>query len=261
MIDNASPDGRGRQLSSALPEAEVIVNEVNRGFGAACNQGAEAALRDGADFVFFLNPDTIAGPVMLGALVAAMEAEADLGACGPRVLDLEPPSLIQCAGYRYSSWVGIPRVVGRGLSADAPLDRREPSWIMGCALLVRAECWRRTGGFADDFFLFWEDVYFCWVARKLGYRLRIVSGATVRHRKSVGSEFSRRHAYHMYYGQLRFSLRTAAWYQWPTLTLGLAFVAFGYALIAAWKGNNVVPQLLAAVRDAPAAEPKRHVNL
>jgi hypothetical protein len=65
----------------------------------------------------------------------------------------------------------------------------------------------------------------------------------------------------MYYGQLRFSLRTAAWYQWPTLVLGLFSVAFGYALIAASKGNNVVLQLLAAGRDALATTPKRHVNL
>src|SRR5205085_12045582 len=54
VIDNASTDGSCDALHAALP-LTLIRNAENRGFAAACNQGAEGAE---ADLLLFLNPDT-----------------------------------------------------------------------------------------------------------------------------------------------------------------------------------------------------------
>src|SRR4051794_16613207 len=54
VVDNASGDGSADELSCVAP-LKVVRNEENRGFAAACNQGA-ASTR--ADFLLFLNPDT-----------------------------------------------------------------------------------------------------------------------------------------------------------------------------------------------------------
>src|SRR5947209_10999314 len=61
VVDNASTDGSADGLTSPAP-LNVIRNTHNRGFAAACNQGASDAK---ADFLLFLNPDT---RLMPGAL-------------------------------------------------------------------------------------------------------------------------------------------------------------------------------------------------
>src|SRR5678815_5571880 len=54
VIDNASTDGSSEGPEASMPLA-VVRNADNRGFGAACNQGAAGSE---ADFLLFLNPDT-----------------------------------------------------------------------------------------------------------------------------------------------------------------------------------------------------------
>ena len=54
VVDNASGDGSAGGLETALP-LTVIRNADNRGFAAACNQGAAGS---GAEYLLFLNPDT-----------------------------------------------------------------------------------------------------------------------------------------------------------------------------------------------------------
>src|SRR5215831_12804383 len=56
VVDNASRDGSERRGVEACPDARLIRNETNRGFGAAANQGMRAG---GAPFVFLLNPDAM----------------------------------------------------------------------------------------------------------------------------------------------------------------------------------------------------------
>ncbi len=262
LIDNASNNGEGQTLAACFDDVTVIVNSRNVGFGGACNQGAQAALDDGAQYLLFLNNDTVVQPTMLRDMVNEMKTDARIGLCGPRVLSTSPPHRIQCLGYRYSNWIGIPAIVGKDAAADAKVRYKSLSWIMGCALLVSRDLWLTSGGFDTDFFLYWEDVYLCWQARRLGYLLKIAESATVFHRKTVGSEFSRRHVYHMLYGQIRFSLKTATWYQWPSLSVGLSLVAAAYAVLAyrRWR-INVLPLLCEAIGDAFHNSPKRFAEI
>jgi GT2 family glycosyltransferase len=262
LIDNGSAHGECGILAERYQDVTVIGNPSNMGFGWACNQGADAALEEGADYILFLNNDTVVDPAMLQEMVGAMERDKNIALCGPRVLNAAPPHRIQCVGYQYSNWTGVPHVIGKEAPSGAPVDCRKISWIMGCALLASKEFWSRSGGFSPDFFLYWEDVYLSWRARELGYSLKIADSAFVYHRKNVGSEFSRRHVYHMFYGQVKFSMKTAAWYQWPTLIAGLSIVAVGLVLWAYRRGNtNVSLVLLEAVHDAFRNDVKRHVQM
>src|SRR5437773_11851559 len=59
IIDNASVDGSADGLVARRLRLDIVRNSENRGFGAACNQGAA---RGRAPFVLFLNPDVRVGP-------------------------------------------------------------------------------------------------------------------------------------------------------------------------------------------------------
>jgi len=262
VIDNASKNSEGKMLATELSDARVIVNMENSGFGAGCNQGAAVAVASEARFILFLNNDTIPDASMVREMVGVMRSNSNIALCGARVLNASPPHAVQCVGYRYSNWIGIPRIIGKDAPAGAKLEVGRLSWIMGCALMVSTSFWRESGGFDPEFFLYWEDVLLCWQARQSGHLLKIAESAVVLHRKKVGSEFSRRHIYHMFYGQMRFSIKTAAWYQWPTLSFGLLIVAIGYAYFAyRHRGINVLPLLLTATRDAIRGSPQRHVEI
>src|SRR5689334_12149480 len=86
VVDNASSDGSLDGLPTPAIPLAVTRNTLNRGFGAACNQGAAGS---DSEFLLFLNPDarlmpgSLAGPV---AYLRASEHEA-IGIVGIRLLD------------------------------------------------------------------------------------------------------------------------------------------------------------------------------
>jgi N-acetylglucosaminyl-diphospho-decaprenol L-rhamnosyltransferase len=82
VVDNLSSDNSvetARQRGSA-----VIVNDSNRGFAAAVNQGLQ---QGSAPWVLILNPDAQMAPGALCALLESAQAEATVGCVGPRTLD------------------------------------------------------------------------------------------------------------------------------------------------------------------------------
>ncbi len=82
VVDNLSSDdsvGTARQRGSA-----VIVNDSNRGFAAAVNQGLQ---QGSAPWVLILNPDAQMASGALCALLERAQADATVGCVGPRTLD------------------------------------------------------------------------------------------------------------------------------------------------------------------------------
>ena len=87
IVDNASADGSADGLTCPAP-LNVIRNADNRGFAAACNQGAAGA---DADFLLFLNPDTQLMPGCLELPMRYLQAteHAAVGIVGIQLLDVE----------------------------------------------------------------------------------------------------------------------------------------------------------------------------
>src|ERR1041384_1823033 len=85
VVDNASTDGSAGDLQHALPLV-VIRNGDNRGFAAACNQGAAGS---DADFILFLNPDTrlMPGSLERPARYLSSEHHEDAGIVGIQLVD------------------------------------------------------------------------------------------------------------------------------------------------------------------------------
>jgi GT2 family glycosyltransferase len=262
VVDNASENDNASGVAAAFPDVVVSRNEVNLGFAAGANGAMRRALDAGAEYVLFLNNDALLDVDALDRLVDAMERNERIGVAGPRVRSLNEPGRIQNLGYAYNEWFGIPQAVGAGKPVDwAPAKPRQLAWIMGCALLARRTLLMATGGFDPDFFLYSEDHYLCKSARNLGYELCLVEGADVLHRKTTGSEYSRRHIYHVFVSHLIFIAKTAKWYQIPTLAIGTAMLATALAFIAlVRRGTFVVPAILQSLFDFCLGKPKRNMS-
>src|SRR4051812_4168784 len=94
IVDNGSTDATGKGLKS-YPRISTITNEENRGFAAACNQGAAAAKND---IVVFLNNDTLLPSRWLDGLVAPF-ADPTVAATGPRSNYVSGPQFVPEADY------------------------------------------------------------------------------------------------------------------------------------------------------------------
>lgn len=162
VIDNGSTDGTKEQLANYASDITVISNDVNRGFGVACNQGAKAAT---GDVLLFLNNDTIVHPGW--TTMVSMLANPAIGIVGPKLV--YPDLSIQSAGIA----VDFDRPFG--LEAwnlmldwsDSPIDVFA---VTGAALAIRKDCFKELDGFDEDYWNGYEDVDLCLKSLFSGYR-------------------------------------------------------------------------------------------
>jgi GT2 family glycosyltransferase len=83
LVDNASTDQTPeylRELEQTHPNVRVILNETNRGFSAANNQGLRAAT---GEYLVLLNNDTVVTDGWLRTMINHLRRDASIGILGP----------------------------------------------------------------------------------------------------------------------------------------------------------------------------------
>jgi GT2 family glycosyltransferase len=209
-------DASPREIAGRWPDADVVVNAENRGFGPAANQGAA---RTPSPILLFLNPDTRAEGDPFSAIARGFRERPGAVALAPRLLDedpasgggaeadaarLAPPGRENQFTFQLRSLPTIaadarelllfdhifPNNPGRRRAryAERNPDRPLPvSQAAAAALAVRADAFRRLGGFAEAFAPAWfEDVDLCARLAPLG-EIVYWPSARFRHRGGISS--------------------------------------------------------------------------
>ena len=190
VVDNASSDASADGLACIAP-LNVIRNVQNRGFAAACNQGAAGTQ---ADFLLFLNPDTRLMPGSLEGPARYLQAaeHASVGIVGIQLLDAEGNTARNTARAP-TAWSMIGNSIGfdRLMPSVFPShfvtewphdDTRIVDQVMGAFFFVRRSVFEALGGFDERFFVYYEDMDFAVRARKLGWNSVFLSTAQAFHR-------------------------------------------------------------------------------
>ncbi|MFF1574408.1 glycosyltransferase family 2 protein [Leifsonia sp. NPDC058292] len=166
VVDNVSTASE-RDAVVALAAAEgwsTALPGTNLGFGLGVNAGVERARELGADRFLLLNPD---------AVIEAADAARLFGRVAAEPLTLVSPKVVRPDGSTWFAGADVSLADGRMSSAakrPQPPERRAEPWLSGACLCVSDELWERVGGFADGYFLYWEDV-------ELSHRVLAVGGA------------------------------------------------------------------------------------
>jgi hypothetical protein len=143
IADNASTDGTREMLSSEFPHVRTLLLERNIAIGGF-NRAAEAAQ---GSLLLILDDDAWPAPGVLQRAVALMLERPALG--GIALLPVHPAT--QKREWSFAR-------------------RARTFWpVMGCANLVRAEAWRRVGGYEETFFLYRNDVDLAMMLLSSGY--------------------------------------------------------------------------------------------
>ena len=168
IVDNNSTDGSKELLLSKFPGLKFIFNDVNFGFGKACNQGFKLA---SGKYVLFLNPDTILTENCLTQCLSFFETHADAGAVGVRMTDIQKRFLKEskrglptpsASFYKLFGLAAIfPRskVFSKYYQGHLPEKENNPVEVLsGAFMMVRKELFEKLNGFDERFFMYGEDI-------------------------------------------------------------------------------------------------------
>ncbi len=171
VIDNASRDGTAEWLAEALPQAKVLRQAENIGFGRAHNLGVSQCQ---TPFALLLNPDCVIEPDAVAALVDCLQQYENAL--------MAVPALVYPDGSAQENHRGFFHTRGHERPAyRLPDGETCCEMVSGAVMLVRVETFRRIGGFDPWFFLYWEDEELCLRARQWRYAVVLAPQALACH--------------------------------------------------------------------------------
>ena len=186
VADNASTDGTAEWIESTYPDrVDVVRHPENWAF---CRGNNEAIPATSGKYVVLLNNHVEVPPDWLDPLVETMEADPELAAVQPKLLQYEDRSRFEYAGAAggFLDRLGYPFARGRlfdHVERDHGQydDPAEIFWATGAAMMLRRKAFEDVGGLDEQFVLHMEEIDLCWRLRRAGYRIRAVPESTAFH--------------------------------------------------------------------------------
>jgi len=176
VVDNNSSDGSLEMAKSNFSKANFIKNEENLGFAVGNNVGIRFSLERMADYICLLNNDAEVEKDFIEKLVEALEKEQGAGIAGPVVFNGENKQVWFSKGK--IKWLTMKAVHSAKFETK---NIYQSDFISGCAIMIKAEVFNEIGLLDEDFFLYWEDVDFCYRAKKAGFNSMVVTSAWAYH--------------------------------------------------------------------------------
>ena len=189
VVDNASSDGSADLVASEFPSIRLVASPDNLGFAAANNLALGLAR---GRLVLLLNPDARLTAGALDALIGGMAAEPTVGIVGPTLRF--PDGAFQSSGFGFPTvtselrqsrsvdWV-FRRAGAPAPTAPAGRDPIDVDWVDGACLMIRRDVIEAIGPLDEQFFLYGEEVDWCFRAKRAGWRVVAVREATVVHHR------------------------------------------------------------------------------
>lgn len=190
VVDNASKDGSPEMVKKEFEKVRLIQNQKNLGFAKGNNQGVRVAK---GELIMLLNSDTIVHKGAIKKLAEAIDVRS-LQAVSPLLIlpnnkpqidyYMKFPNLWQICFYHNPVLrpmaLKIPFI--RDLICFSP--KRKPfkvDQLPGAALMATKETWDKVGLLDEDYSFLYEDVDWCYRARKLDCSLTVVPEAKITH--------------------------------------------------------------------------------
>jgi GT2 family glycosyltransferase len=254
VVDN---EGGGEEIEAARARAGVRVLDAggNVGFAAGSNLGAREAR---GEVLVFLNPDTVVAQGAIAQLAKTLEDES-VGIAMARLLLLDEPEKLNASGVAVHV-TGVGWAAQFGEPAESVRELVDVPSASGTAMAMRAETFRELGGFAEELFMYVEDVELGWRARLAGYRVVVDPAADVYH----DYEFARnpRKSYYLERNRLFFLLSAYSGRQLALLSPVLLAAELGMLGVAAkerWLRDKVAGWAW-LVRNAGTVRRRRRVT-
>jgi GT2 family glycosyltransferase len=190
VVDNDSKDSTVEEVRRQYPSVRVMELERNLGFAKAVNLAIESC---SSSKVMLLNPDAVIEVDDVRELLSAFNDGT--GIVAPLIDDPGNRLQVVPAGHFPTIWrmflhfSGVSRLSGNkmGLQGHYLLpqnldsQRMSVKWVTGACMLFTKETWRRAGGLSERWFMYAEDIDFCFRVKALGLSVDLIPGSAATH--------------------------------------------------------------------------------
>lgn len=191
VVDNASVDGSADMVAEEFPHVKLIRNAANVGFAA----GNNVALRQvTGEYALLINTDTIVRRDALRTMVEFMDEHPEAGACGCKILD--PDGTLQLDSRRgfptplaaFCKMSGLSRLFPKHpliahyhLTYLDPEQTAEVEVLSGSCMMVRKAAMDQVGLLDEDYFMYGEDIDWCYRFHQAGWKIYYVPTTEIIH--------------------------------------------------------------------------------
>lgn len=195
VVDNDSPDDSVQAVREHYPDV-LLVEATNDGYGAGANRGIE---RTTTDYVLVLNPDTVVPQATIDRLAAVLDDDPGVAVAAPRMR--YPDGGLQPSRRRFPGrftpifestvferWFPGNRWATTYRMDDVPEGCvQQVDWVVGACLMVRMEAIRQVGGFDESFWMYCEEIEWCWRFRRHGWTTVYVPDIEIVHHEAAST--------------------------------------------------------------------------
>ncbi len=169
-------------IVQVLPKFVFIRSDHNGGYGYGNNLGIKFALRNGADYIMILNNDTVVSFDFLALLIEMCESNKEIGIASGKIYFYGRPDVIWFNGGAFYEWTGKIEHFNFNEKDMGQSPKKEITFISGCMWLVPREVFEKVGLINEEYFMYVEDLEFCYRVRKAGYKLAVNPNSKIWHK-------------------------------------------------------------------------------
>ena len=178
VVDNGSADGSHMIVKKYEPRVKLIRSLRNIGYSAGNNLGIQIAK---GKYIFLVNNDAIIHPDCIYELVKVASSDTRIGVLGCKVY-YKGTRIIQHAGGKLNlSATYLPHIGVFEEDRGQYDEISDVDYVSGVAMMIRREVMDKIGLLDEFYFAYWEDVDYCFRARKAGFRVVYVPNAIIEH--------------------------------------------------------------------------------
>lgn len=198
VCENGTGDDSADRIKRAIDDhgwstwCTLTTLDINLGFTGGNNAILRPAMQSAVKPQYFLllNADTIVRPNAFKALVDFMERNPKVGIAGSRLED--PDGTPQRSAFRFQSPLGefegnlklglVSRLLQRWIVAPPVLESTfETDWVSGASMIIRREVFDDIGLLDEGYYTYFDDIDFCFNAKKKGWSTWYVPASRVVH--------------------------------------------------------------------------------
>lgn len=190
VIDNGSRDETSKIMKEEFSNLIFIKNEVNEGVARARNRCLDMA---GSRYIILLDVDTVIHPGAFETLIEVMDRNPRAGIGGPKLLNPDGTLQLSCRTFQTPFTILFRGTFLGGLFPNSPFVKkhlmtdwdhneiRSVDWLLGACHIIRWQTLSDIGRLDQRFFYLYEDVEYCWRAKKHGWEVLYIPHSRITH--------------------------------------------------------------------------------
>ncbi|PKQ70831.1 glycosyltransferase family 2 protein [Raineya orbicola] len=195
LVDNASTECSPDKFLELFPQITLIKSPENVGFAKGNNLGLQYAK---GEYILLLNSDIELNENSIAICLQKMQENPQIGVISP--LLVYPDGKVQHTAnkfhnltYEFIELFRLHKILGKKRLLGFYFSHNEEifvDWVWGAFFLIRREVIDKMPArkLPDDFFMYFEDVQWCYLIRKLGYKILFTPATRAIHYVSASSQ-------------------------------------------------------------------------